>query len=683
LETFVRTIGIDLGISKLALAWVNERGQPEIIRNERGRTITPSLLFWDEEVPVIGEPAREHLQAGRGGIVQSWKHLIGHTDFLWRSAGKKYTSLDLSVLFLSYLKRQAEAYFKAAADALVAAVPIFFTERQCQELVEAGRLAGFESVRLVSEAAAVALTYRFVVRPRRQRILIYDLGAGSFSVSLAEVGAGHLRLLASDGEAWLGGSDWHERLFTHVLKCLEQDGIELSEQESLRLNLDLVWTRHALSQLSQVRLSKSFQDVSWSLTLARPDFVTLTEDLLEMTGVLTRRLLKATNFSWDDIDELVLVGGATRMPMVRDFLRLLGGRPLSTDLNPDEAIACGAALYGADMQNVAGLNAQMTYGKGERSTIFSLGMVVERADGSGYANAILLPQATPLPTTRTHAYTLQVGPEGEIQLEVFLTRGESHDPCVCSYLSRFLFVGHSPLAGQMITLDLTCTLHAGGMLQILVRERSSGQPLTLVDGARPVIVPARFAGSPLAPARQKAQTIYFAVDLSGSMLDPHPLLEEAKSALLAWIDQCDLIRHKVGLIAFSDYTKQSLLATHDRDELRRAVEQLEVGQTGPGNNGHPFEELLRVLNGVAGARSVVLLTDGAWARPAAAREAARRCEMAGIRIFIYRLNSCADGPYRHFLEDLASSQRQPFITSITTLFQAARTLPRELGKVET
>lgn len=682
----MKTIGIDFGASKLALACVNQQGEPEIIRNERGRATTPALLSFEGEIPVVGELAWEQGQAGKRGILSSLKHLIDHPDYLFSRGGITCTSIDLVALLLQYLKAQAEAYLKEPTRAAVIATPVSFTQSQCQALTEAAQQAGFEHIHLLREPLAAALTYQFFVQPQqRRRILIYDLGGGSFSVSLVELSAGDKRVIGCDGEARLGALDWHARLVAHVLQHLAHDGIELTEQELQGLDFALTWTRQGLSLLPQARFSKIFQGRPCELTLTQRDFAAMTQDLLETTGVITLRLLWACGIPWNDLDETLLIGGATRMPMVRALLIRLGSRQPFADFDPDTAIALGAALEGASLSSGARAgwtNQPLAHSHMGGVTTSSLGMIAVSADGARYVNSMLLPRNTPLPLTRTRSYTLQTHQQGEIQLEIILTRGEERDPCACAYLSRFLFAGRAPEGVSRVVLDVTCSCRAHGAPQIRVREQSSGQPLTLISETRPLILPDRFAGSPLTHDQQKAQTIYFAPDLSGSMTDPQPLFEEAKSSLLALLEQCDLTRHRVGLIPFSDDTEVALLATHEREALQSAIERLEIGQTGPGNNGQPFDELARVLTGVTGQRSVVLLTDGAWARPEAARVAAQRCRENGILIFAYPLSGSVDGAYSHFLESLVSLPQRPFITSMQALLETGSTIACEFDEDE-
>lgn len=547
----MKIIGIDFGASKLALAYVNEQGQPEVIRNERGRTTTPALISFEGGELSVGELAWEYGQAGKRGIVRARKRSIDDPTFRFASAGQLYTTIDLAALLLKHLQALAQAYLKEAAPAAVLAIPSSFAHSQREALLEAARQAGFAQVYSVSEPVAAGLAYHFIARPQRRRALLYDLGGGSFSASLLEFDAGEVRLLASAGEVGPGGLEWHARLLAHALTQLAHAGIEPGEQELQELDFALTWTRQALSLLPQARLSKRFGSQVCVLTFTRSDFAGLTQDLLETTGAITQRLLWESRLSWDDLDEVLLMGGATRMPMVRDLLVRLGGKQPRTDLDPDTAIALGAALYGVSLQ------------------------------------------------------------------------GSSQPPPQTDETS--------------------------------VRAVSGSQGYE----------------------RQEARTLYFAVDLSGSMVDPQPIFEEVKDALLALLEQCDPARERVGLITFSDDAEVNLTATQDREALRQAIERLEIGQTGPGNNGHPFDKLKDALNGMSGARSVILLTDGAWARPEAARLAARRCQMDGILIYVYRLKSSVDGAYSDFLKSLASSSRQPFIVSMDDLYEFSSSPARE------
>jgi molecular chaperone DnaK len=671
-------VGIDLGTTHSVVAFVNGRGQPEIIRNEFGRSITPSVIYFGEGKPVVGDKAKEQQRAGKKEVVQLFKRSMDDVNFLFSIHGYDYTPADLSALVLSYMKGQAERYLKGPVTDAVITVPAYFTDPQRKATIQAGEQAGLRVLAILDEPTAAALAYDLLSAQEEQRILVYDLGGGTFDVSLISITANTFRVIATDGNNWLGGANWDERLLKYLIDQCKHEDIELTDDEIEKLYSHVEQAKHALSVRQRAEISFQTRNRTVTHTITRSLFEELTRDLIEETHMITERLLRSIDVTWDDLNGVLLVGGATRMPMVRSSIERMSGKPFISNFNPDEVVALGAAIHAVRELEREPDEAKSAGSSGSRDVIgaiaHSLGMIVESNDRLQYINSILIQKNSPIPVSETRSYQMRLRRDGKTQLEIFLTQGESTNPQHCVYLGRYLFSDFPPLSGQTAIIDITYQYNKNGTVQVSARERSSGKPLTLSVESRPLNVPGRFAGRPTERVRQEQLTLYLAFDLSGSM-QGEPF-EQAKQAVLAFVEQCNLTTTSIGLLSFSDRVTMNLLASRDKKVIRQAIEQLAPGQTGYGNNGHPFDELYTALSQLAGLRYAVVLTDGSWSRPELAVQQARRCHAAGIEVFAIDFGAANED----FLSGIASSAEQGIHIDLSQLTEAFSTIAQELSK---
>jgi molecular chaperone DnaK len=647
-------------------------GTVEVIRNESGHTTTPSIIYFGEREPIVGKVASEMRVAQPQNVVQLFKRSMGDEHFLFSANGHDYTSVDLSALVLSYLKAQAERVLRDTVTEAVIAVPAYFTDPQRKATMQAGEQAGLRVLKIVSEPTAAAMAYSYAERPaKKQIILVYDLGGGTFDVSLVCIEGDELQVIGTDGNSRLGGADWDGRLLTHLVLQVEHTyGVQLTNEEREKLVPVVEQAKHALSVRQNAAIRVQFRDQVAHCTITRSQFEDLTLDLLEETQMLVERLLTTTGLSWHDIMTVLPVGGATRMPMVRTFIERVTGKPCVMKYNPDEIVALGAAIQASrDSTSAYPVSGSVT-----DAIAHSLGIIVESVDRSRYLNSIIIPKNSPVPIARTRPYRMRLRRDGKTQLEVFLTQGESADPQYCVYLGRYLFTDFPSHLGSAATLDITYQYDQNGVVQVSAIERSSRQPLKLIVENPSVDISRRFIGRPIDKIRQDRLTIYLAFDLSGSMKGEP--LEAAKRAALAFIECCNLATTAIGLLSFSDRVYVNLHATHDEQELCQEIDKLTLIRTGGGNNADPFVELQQLLTRGQGGeqRYAVILTDGAWARPELAIERARSCHEAGIEIFTVGFGA-AD---RTFLARIASSAEQGVLVDMNQLVEAFSTIAQEI-----
>jgi molecular chaperone DnaK len=672
-ESLVNFIGIDLGTTYSVVAYINADGKPEVIPNEHGKSVTPSVVYFDGETAIVGDEAKEQQDLGRLEVASFFKRSMGDAQFLLSFHGRNYSPVDLSSFVLAYMKAQAERFLGTKVTDAVITVPAYFTHLQRTATIEAGRRADLNVLKIISEPTAAALAYGLRPSQNEQRVLVYDLGGGTFDISLVSITPDALRVIATDGDHNLGGKDWDDRLIEFVEQKFEEEyGTELIGDDFNELRVQSEKLKHALTSRQSAEIRVHAGGNSATYTVTREEFENVTRDLMERTQLLTERVLSAANLAWHDISGVLLVGGSTRMPMVRSYIERLCRKPPMAGIHPDEAVAQGAAIQAAIEEN-----ATPTYRlAGRKSTVdviaHSLGMIAENIDRTRYINSILINKNRPIPSSESRPYKLTVRRSGNSQLEVYLTQGESEDPQQCSYLGRYVFTDFPFLTDKIAVLDITYTYDKNGIVLISAVERSSGQPLTLTVESVPPDVPSRFAGRPLDQKVREHLNIYLAFDLSGSMSgDP---LKEAQKAAEKFVSECDLTTTSVGLISFSDRVHVEQKATQNINEIVHAIRHLSIGRTGYGNSGHPFSEIFKRLSNTSGVRYAIVLADGVWACQNSAIKEAQRCHAVGIEVIAIGFGQ-AD---RSFLAKIASSSEQSFFTDMNRLVEAFSTIAQEL-----
>lgn len=673
-------VGIDLGTTYSVVAYVNAQGKPEVIPNEHGKTTTPSVIYFGTDgSPLVGEQAKEYQAVGEVAVASFFKRSMGDAQFLLSFNERDYTPIDLSALVLQHLKGQAERFFGESVTDAVITVPAYFTHAQRTATIDAGQKAGLNVLKIISEPTAAALAYGLHPNRQEQRALVYDLGGGTFDVSLISITSDTLNVIATDGDHNLGGKDWDDRLITYLADQFEKEfGLELLGDDINELRVQAEKLKHTLSagQNSSIRVQAFGHSSTYTIT--RDTFEEITRDLMERTQLLTEQVLSEANLSWADLDGVLPVGGSTRMPMVHNYIRRMSGKAPMGGINPDEAVALGAAIQATmEMEQARGSDSPLYLLAGRKKTTdviaHSLGMIAESADRSRYLNSIIIRKNLPIPSVETRPYKMPMRRLGETQLEVFLTQGESEDTQQCAYLGRYVFSDFPSIEDKIAILDITYEYDKNGLVHISAKERSSGKPLTLSIEALPSDVPARFSGRPIDLQMSREHlTIYLAFDLSGSMAGEP--LEEAKKAARSFVSQCDLTTISIGLISFSDAVYVNVEATQDARQINRAINSLTIGHTGYGNADHPFQEIYSRLKPVAGVRYAIVLADGVWSCQQEAIRDAQRCHAEQIEVIAIGFG----GADRAFLAKIASSSEQSFFIDLNRLTEAFSTIAQEL-----
>ncbi len=349
-----KAIGIDLGTTYSAVAIIQPNGKPEIIPNSEGQNITPSVVLFPEtksgEEPMVGDMAKHSAAKFPLDVVQFVKRQMGDPNWRFESTnGNTYTAEEISAIILKRLKNDAELALGEKVRDAVITVPAYFDDARRTATKQAGRIAGLNILRVLNEPTAAALSYGMDTETNGT-ILVYDLGGGTFDVTLMKVNNGEFDIIATDGNRNLGGFDFDNRIAEYIIKQLEAEGVadvETKDELIAEIREKSELAKRSLSMVAQTTVIISAGGKTCRTKLTRDQFEEMTVDLLNQTRELTEIVLEEANFSWSQIDHLLLVGGSTRMPMVKRMMETLSGKHASRDINPDEAVALGAAIQAA------------------------------------------------------------------------------------------------------------------------------------------------------------------------------------------------------------------------------------------------------------------------------------------------------------------------------------------------
>ena len=347
-----KVVGIDLGTTFSAIAHVNEHGQPEIIPNSESDRITPSVILFEDDLVSIGRIAKQSARAVPEQIVEFVKREIGKskTTFYRTFGNKDYAPEELAALILTKLKQDAEAYLNTEVTDAVITVPAYFHDAEREATRNAGKIAGFNVLQVLNEPTAAALAYGIDQLGTDQKVFVFDLGGGTFDVTIMQVSESTIQMLATNGDHRLGGKDWDDKIITYVAEMFEIEHGENPLQD-LHAYQDIQFSatnaKETLSQRRKVPIVCGYNGKTTYVELTREKFEALTRELLERCRALCEVVLSEADMTWEHIDTVLLVGGATRMPMVREMITNISGKEIDPrEVNPDEVVVLGAAIQG-------------------------------------------------------------------------------------------------------------------------------------------------------------------------------------------------------------------------------------------------------------------------------------------------------------------------------------------------
>lgn len=478
-----KIIGIDLGTTNSAMAIMEEKN-PKIIPNAEGDRTTPSVVaFTKDGERLVGVLAKRQAITNAENTVRSIKRHMG-TDYKVKIQGKEYTPQEISAMILQKLKRDAENYLGEKITDAVITVPAYFTDAQRQATKDAGRIAGFNVRRIINEPTAAALAYG-LDKGKEQTVLIYDLGGGTFDVSLMDIGDGVFEVLATNGNNRLGGDDFDKRVVEWMIKEFKKDqGIDLSKDKAVlqRLYEAAEKAKIELSSAKSTNINLPFITADHSgpkhldMTLTRAQFENLIEDLVQKTIPPLEQAMKDAKLKPEDVDKIILVGGSTRIPMVQKLLTDRFGNKIQKDVNPDEVVALGAAIQGAIISGDEGVDDIVLLDV----TPLSLGI-----ETLGGVFTKIIERNTTIPTSKSKIFTTAA--DNQTSVEVHVLQGERPLAKDNVSLGRFQLVGIPPAPRGVPQIEVSFNIDVDGILNVSAKDKATGNEQSIVIKSRSVL----------------------------------------------------------------------------------------------------------------------------------------------------------------------------------------------------
>jgi molecular chaperone DnaK len=479
-----RAVGIDLGTTFSALAVLNEYGKAEIVPNAEGERTTPSVVCFDEgDSVVVGRVAKNAAISEPYNVVEFVKRQMGNADFMFLHGDSEYGPEDISAFILKKLVKDAETLLGESITDAVITVPAYFDDVRRQATLNAGKIAGLNVLRIINEPTAAALAYGLSDNASDQRIMVYDLGGGTFDVTIMDVSRGEIRVVATDGDHKLGGNDFDDQIMIYVNDAFKAEhGVDLLED--LEVQMDLRQRAEAakktLSTLESAKISISAEGKRLTCELTRDRFEEMCGHLLQRTELLVESVLASAKTSWSEIDTILLVGGSTRMPMVYDMLSSMSGKTPSQAINPDEAVAIGAAIQAGVIMAQKGDARILQTAEGRRLanteirdvTSHSFGIILANDITYELYNQIMIAKNTPIPARVVDNFvTISHNQE---RVDFVVLQGEDRDPENCVTIGQTVLEFERPKP-KNYPVQVTYEYDANMMIHAYMEDKKTGR----------------------------------------------------------------------------------------------------------------------------------------------------------------------------------------------------------------
>lgn len=691
-------VGIDLGTTFSAVARINEiSGKPEVIKNSFNSPITPSVLCFEPNGNILfGEDAKDMLKMGNINAIAYFKRNMGNDHFCVEFFGKTYNATDLSAILLKNLVKEAELCCGEKIDSTVITVPAYFTHKERQATIDAGKKAGLEVLAIINEPTAAAFAYGLNEKENGQTVLIYDLGGGTFDVTIAQISKNKIEILGSDGNHELGGKDWDDCIARYLVQQFyEKYGIDLGEDDEMVASL-LVTAEAVKKQLTskdEVTVPIVYKNIHGTVTITEELFEDISDFLIGATKELADNLIESIGLSWSDITGAILVGGSTRMRMIHSYVRNMSGKEPLSGVNVDEAVALGAAIRAniddlgkSIIPNVMGMlggkKSVNVIGAKKVSdvTAHALGMIAISEDGEHYVNSVIIPKNTSIPAEMKRSYNFKTRAKDN-ELEIYVLQGAYERPLDNIIIDKYIVTKIEKTSQKPAIIEVSYKYTSNGVVDVSAIQKDTRKSLLI----RIEKVPENMSWTDGSPKAQVTENILpeveiiLAVDLSGSM-SGYPV-KKAKEAIREFIYQMDSDFTKVGVLAFADYSKMVVKPTNDFRYVVDSIDKLKVGDVGICNEAEPFTDTYRELklsrydskhNKI---RYLVVLTDGVWDRPAAAIRQAKVCHKEGIEVMALGFG----GADEKFLKKIASTDDFAALTNLSELTDSFSKIAQVIG----
>lgn len=689
-------VGIDLGTTYSAVGMIDPvTGRARIIPTRDGAAVTPSVVaVMPDGTVLFGEDAKEQQELGYTGTAAFFKRSMGDEDFALPLCGRDYTAVDLSAMLLRGLVEQAEEVSGEHIDAAYVTVPAYFRNREREATLAAARQAGLNVLGLLNEPTAAAFAYGLNGNGRHQTALVYDLGGGTFDVTLARIDEDEIRILGSDGDHQLGGKDWDNAVEMWIAENFKEEfGVDPTEDPETLAQIGV------LAEQAKKRLSKSaYADITVSCQghrgkyrLSREEFDQITAYMLQETADVVDRLFASIDppMSWKDVDGTILVGGSTRMCQVPEYVERVSGKKPLGGVNVDEAVALGAAIRAN--QDASGATRMPTLGgrpvrpvlgskKIVDATAHALGMINESKDGERYVNNILIPKNSPVPARFTKTVEMRVPRTGG-RSEVYLLQGGEPAPLDNDVAGLYVFDVPFPGGDGTTRLNVTYSYDENSVIEVSAEQVETGARLAMhrepVPDDMEWVNRSPKENAPAAAMPTVTGEVYLYVDFSGSMWGEP--IRKTSEAVIDFAKAIPLGPFKLGVVCFGNTVGGLLRSTDDFAKIERCAKGLVDKFKGYPVGGGTNNPLPSLVNGLfsdgCDQKIAVFLTDGDWSSRSNPLMDAQNAWNSGIDTIGVGFGDANE----EFLRSISSVKDLSGLTDLGHLSESFSTIAREIG----
>ena len=570
-----KIIGIDLGTTNSCVA-VMEGGKPTVITNAEGARTTPSVVaFTKNGERLIGEPAKRQAVTNAENTIASIKRDMG-TDNGRTIDGKKYSPQQISAMILQKLKADAESYLGEKVTEAVITVPAYFNDAQRQATKDAGKIAGLDVKRIINEPTAAALAYG-LDNEKEQKIMVYDLGGGTFDVSIIDIGDGVIEVLSTNGDTHLGGDDFDNKIINWMVSEFKKaQGVDLSNDKMAmqRLKEAAEKAKKELSSAMTTNINLPFISMNASgplhfdMNLSRAQFDELTRDLVEKTAIPVQNAMKDAGITNADLGQVLLVGGSTRIPAVQDKVRQLTGKEPSKSLNPDECVALGASIQGGKLAGDAGAGDILLL------DVTPLSLSIETMGGVATR---LIERNTTIPTKKSQVFSTAA--DNQTAVDINVVQGERQFARDNKSLGQFRLDGIAPAPRGIPQIEVTFDIDANGIVNVSAKDLGTGkeQHITITAGSNmsdaDIEKAVKEAAEFEAQDKKRKEAIEARNDADAFVFQTEKALNEVGDKI-ADNDKTQVQADLEAVKAILERTKDQEMSDSDLDELKAAKEKL-------------------------------------------------------------------------------------------------------------
>ena len=591
-----KIIGIDLGTTNSCVA-VMEGGKATVVTNTEGSRTTPSVVaFTKSGDRLVGEPAKRQAVTNADRTISSIKRHMG-SDYRVEIDGKKYSPQEISAMILQKLKADAENYLGEKVTEAVITVPAYFNDAQRQATKDAGKIAGLDVKRIINEPTAAALAYG-LDNDKEQKIMVYDLGGGTFDVSIIEIGDGVIEVLATNGDNRLGGDDFDKKVTDYMIEDFKKkEGIDLSNDKMAlqRLREAAEKAKKELSSSTTTNINLPFITANetgpkhFEMDLTRAKFDELTHDLVERTVIPVQNALKDAGLTAADLSKVLLVGGSTRMPAVQDKVRQLTGHEPSKTLNPDECVALGASIQGGKLAGDAGAGDILLL------DVTPLSLSIETLGGVATK---LIERNTTIPTKKSQVFSTAA--DNQTAVDIHVVQGERQFAKDNKSLGQFRLDGIPPARRGVPQIEVTFDIDANGIVNVSAKDLGTGkeQHITITSGSNmsdsEIDKAVKEAAEYEAQDKKKKEAIDTRNDADAMVFQTEKAMEEVGDK----IDAAD----KSAVEADLKELKELIEKTNPEDMTDAQIDELKAGKEKLMNSAQKlFAKVYENAQGAAGA----------------------------------------------------------------------------------